>query len=580
MEFIITSVSNLLLFIMTILFIFYILSCIFKMRGNDNTIIKKIAGMDWRKHILRLCRLSFAGVGVVLFLTVRNGDLYETFASLLVKAVFVVFLCLAFAAQEFILAVIQNNKMKKIWRLQEEEDSKRDDCIEKSENEILRQFGEILELGRNVSVICETMEKFEVSFKDSAERFANDSNRRKFEESIKKFNEKINAQDVGKTVGENINMLKLIAVGSGNTDALLKKLENFSLTHGKENYDTAAAELTRFAKDIRSINDAYAQTIGALNNNNNIMNIYEALYTWNTRYEGYIRSIRDEYIRYTGEADENVKSMVDLHNSAIGETAKEFSANEGASSRAFASAANALELLLLYHPKNETIADYWGRGSEWKVLRGKFGEDIAYIRRTMDQVKKQDPRLVSQLKAQLILEKEEYDRIISELNIQIEDQSKNFDGEREEYKKTITKLESQQNKPADLNLEKKELFYLPGQYPADWFSQIQKLQHIIAYAIVNKITIEPKSDPQANTETKKSKNDNYFNEEKYTEPADAKGQFELGLRYKNGDGVEKNIRKAVELFRKAAAQGEKKAQDELEILKKNINENIIDKSKK
>lgn len=44
---------------------------------------------------------------------------------------------------------------------------------------------------------------------------------------------------------------------------------------------------------------------------------------------------------------------------------------------------------------------------------------------------------------------------------------------------------------------------------------------------------------------------------------DAYGEYKMGLRYENGDGVDKDLDKAKELLGKSAAQGDKDAADEL-----------------
>jgi TPR repeat protein len=49
------------------------------------------------------------------------------------------------------------------------------------------------------------------------------------------------------------------------------------------------------------------------------------------------------------------------------------------------------------------------------------------------------------------------------------------------------------------------------------------------------------------------------------EPGDALSQFKLGLRYKDGQGVPKDLQQAFRRFRKAAIQGHAEAQFQLAV---------------
>ena len=55
---------------------------------------------------------------------------------------------------------------------------------------------------------------------------------------------------------------------------------------------------------------------------------------------------------------------------------------------------------------------------------------------------------------------------------------------------------------------------------------------------------------------------------KSAEQSDAGAQIWLGYCYENGYGVEKDITKAVEWYRKAAAQGDKDAEERLKEISK------------
>ena len=54
---------------------------------------------------------------------------------------------------------------------------------------------------------------------------------------------------------------------------------------------------------------------------------------------------------------------------------------------------------------------------------------------------------------------------------------------------------------------------------------------------------------------------------KAAEQGDAKAQYNLGVCYANGDGVQKNLKQAVFWYRKAAEQGNAFAQEALKKLK-------------
>lgn len=57
-----------------------------------------------------------------------------------------------------------------------------------------------------------------------------------------------------------------------------------------------------------------------------------------------------------------------------------------------------------------------------------------------------------------------------------------------------------------------------------------------------------------------------FNIEDKAEQGDAQAQFELGLQYEKGDGVNKDLKKAIYWYQKAADQGQAEAQNNLGVL--------------
>lgn len=500
MEQSINTISNLYLFVLLAIVIIYVVSLIIKKIGinlTENKILQKLVSANWRRYVLIFCNLGFIGAGIAFYLTIRDGNLYITLVGVLWRLSFVAILCAGLAAQVFILNMLQYRKLKSSEKSASEQESVSMQ-IASSEHMIYNQFEEISALNENISNVCIALTEFEKDFTNSAKILTENSNVRDFEEAINILAQKIGEKNIAQDADDYIDELQTVVDNISNVDTVIEKLENFSITHGKED-DSAVVELRKFETDIQKINSAYVQIIGTLNNNDKLRKIYESLEVWFQRIEYSIKQSAEAYLTYTENADENIQSMVDSYNSSVETTAKKIAETESESAYSVQVNADALELLLNFHPSNEKLAEYWykGKSDELTAARNRIGQNIADIQ-------------------------------------------KYIRSEKASYKKTIKELEKQIKTETEYEVE----------------TETED----------NNPIIEPETAESAlSVDTDEiTQMYNYF-DKAYQGDADA--QYTLGIYYYNGTiGLEKNLRKSVEWFKKAAAQGHSDAQSVLEKL--------------